>query len=316
MKVINNNNWNHTLDEKVSIALGSFDGIHKGHRQLIKSLHDIKQSGGSKIMVYTFIQHPMSVISPENRPLYINDNEQKINILRDLNIDYLVFNEFTYEFSKVSPREFIKRFLVDKYNIDTIVIGYNYTFGANGEGNSNTMQELGKDFGFNVKIIPPIRLKNSIISSSRVRETIEAGQVSDAAHLLGYPYSISGKVVRGKGRGKHLGFPTANLSYDKQKVIPNNGVYLTLVKVRNIYVWGLTNIGTNPTFGSDELCIETHLIGFDGNIYGKNLTICFLDRIRDEIQFKDADSLIDQMQQDMDAAEKIIYKIIHMCYNT
>ena len=316
MNVIFNRDWTHTINDKVAIALGSFDGIHKGHRQLIQSLNDIKKEKECLTMVYTFREHPMTIISPGDIPLRITNNEEKIDILRGLGIDFLVFNEFTSEFSKATPCQFVRKHLADKYNIDTIVIGYNFRFGARGEGDIETMIELGKDIGFDVKVIPPIRLYGDVISSSKIRRFIGDGDVSKAAEFLGYPYSLSGKVIRGRGRGRQLGFPTANLEYETTKVIPSHGVYLTLGLFEDVVMWGLTNIGTNPTFGQRDLCIETHLIGYSGNLYGKEMQIYFLEKIRDEIKFNSAEELVRQMNQDMDVAKKHIYKIIQMCYNT
>lgn len=316
MNVIFNKDWNHTIDDRVAIALGSFDGIHKGHRQLIHFLNKIKREKNCKIMIYTFREHPMTIISPDNVPLRITDNKQKTDILEKLGIDFLVFNEFTSAFSRASPQDFIDRYLMQKYNIDTIVVGYNFRFGSKGTGNAETLMELGTTMGFDVIVVPPIELNGEIISSTKIRTFIEAGDVNKAAQFLGYPYALRGKVIEGKGRGRVLGFPTANLAYDKTKVIPKHGVYLTLTLIDDVFIWSLTNIGNNPTFRQESLCIETYLLGYSGDLYGIEIEVYFLERIRDEIRFNSAEDLIKQLNTDVITAKKHIYKIIQMCYNT
>ena len=195
-------------------------------------------------------------------------------------------------------------------------MGYNFKFGIEGKGDVETLIQFGREKNFDVRVIPPVKLNGEIISSSKIRILIEQGNIRKAANFLGYPYSLKGKVIRGDSRGRRLGFPTANLKYDKMKVIPKKGVYLTLTLVDDIFIWGLTNVGNNPTFAKKDMRVETHLLGYSGNLYGKEIELYFFDRIRDEIKFDNAEHLIIQMNKDVNTAKNYIYKIIQMCYNT
>lgn len=317
MKVIFNIEQNHTSNKKMAVALGSFDGIHKGHRQLIQVLNDIKNKKNCSTMIYTFKEHPMTVTSPDNAPLLLTDNQQKTEIIGEFNIDYLVFNEFTVSFANVLPEDFIYEYLLSRYDIDTIVVGYNFRFGKGGSGDVKALTRIGENKNFNVKVVPPVMLDGKVISSSTIRNLIKQGNMAQAAKFLGYPYRLRGKIIKGKARGRRLGFPTANLEYDKTKVIPKNGVYLTLTLLNEKFIWSITNIGRNPTFEEGNTTrIETHLLGFSGNAYGKEVELYFFDRIRDEKKFDNTEKLVSQMNKDVETATKCIYKLIQMCYNT
>ncbi|HHW70463.1 MAG TPA: bifunctional riboflavin kinase/FAD synthetase [Clostridiales bacterium] len=319
MKVIFNTeqHYNTNINDKIAVALGFFDGIHKGHRQLIKALVDIKNEKKCSTMVYTFNEHPMTVISPKNVPLLITDNQQKIEIMKEFDIDYLVFNKFTPAFANILPEDFVCRHLLNRYSIDTIVVGYNFKFGKGGSGDINTLKQLEKKKNFNVKVIPPIKLDGKIVSSSTIRTFIKQGKMNQAANFLGYPYRLKGKIIKGKARGRKLGFPTANIEYNTLKVIPKKGVYLTLTFTDKKFIWSLTNIGSSPTFEKDNnIRIETHLLGFSGNLYNQEVELYFFERIRDEKKFKSSEELIGQLNKDLETAAQCIYKIIQMCYNT
>ncbi|MCM8901168.1 bifunctional riboflavin kinase/FAD synthetase [Caldicoprobacter algeriensis] len=311
MQVIFNEKSDHSLGYPVAIALGMFDGIHKGHKALIRRLKEIKRRYGYTAMVYTFKQHPLSCLPPRKAPPQIMNLNKKILEFHRMGVDILVLNNFDEGFARTAPREFIQRYLLEKYDVRFIVVGYNYRFGHNGSGDAQLLIRMGKEMGFEVVVVPPVKVGREVVSSSLIRKMIQQGDVAKAWQYLGRPYSINGQIVRGAGRGKTLGHPTANLDIGpKNIVIPKFGVYLTRCNLDGQCFWGVTNVGQNPTFDQSGLHIETFFLDYHGGeLYGKHVRLYFLRYIREERRFPSKQELVQQMECDVAAAKNLIYKM-------
>ncbi|NLO81921.1 MAG: bifunctional riboflavin kinase/FAD synthetase [Clostridiales bacterium] len=310
MQVIFNNANSHRLNEPVAVALGTFDGLHKGHQALIHCLNEIKYRYKCSAMVYTFERHPLNFLLPDNPPPQIMNLNKKILEFHRLGVDLLVLNNFDENFARTTPRDFVDKLLLYKYDIRYVVVGYNYRFGYKAEGDVQLLQKIGSERGFSVIVLPPYKVNGEVVSSSLIRTLIQKGQVFKAARLLGRYYSISGKVVSGAGRGKKLGYPTANLDIgSKNVVIPRFGVYLTKWETGGKRLWGVTNVGTNPTFNEKGIHIETHFWDFHGELYGHRMRIDFVKYIRDEIRFASVHELTDQLERDVHTAKNLVYNV-------
>jgi riboflavin kinase/FMN adenylyltransferase len=311
MQVIFNYDKNHGTSKPCAIALGTFDGIHLGHRQLISELKQQKKLHGFQAIVYTFLAHPLQVLAPEKAPSRLMLLGEKIREFSGLGVDSLVLNSFDEFFMHQTPRVFMDQ-LYEKYNVRALVVGYNFRFGYKGMGDISFLEAEAEKRGLDLISVPPVMYKEQVVSSTLIRSMIADGFVKEAADMLTKPYSISGKVVHGYGRGRVLGFPTANLLFSRQKAVPKPGVYLTRCRLGRQWRWGLTNVGWNPTFESDRIQIETYVLDYEGNLYGQPFTVSFLERMRDEIKFDNASDLVNQMRQDLRYAKKLIYNFRFM----
>lgn len=295
------------IDKKLSptvIALGYFDGIHLGHQKLITTVKEIALKKNFKSAIFTFMTHPLSILSTENTPKLLSSNRTKIEIIESIGIDYMIFPKFSEDIMNIPPETFIKDILVKVLNVKHVVVGFNYKFGYKGTGNSDTLVELGKKHGFEVTIIEPVTICEKIISSTLIRELIQNGMIKEVNKYLGRAYSVKGKVVPGKGLGKKLSIPTANLKVNEALVLPKSGVYHTSVLYNNSWYNAVTSIGLNPTFKNHPMTIETYILDFNKNIYDKEIEVFFLDRIRSEIKFKSLDELVAQIKKDIEFAKK------------
>ncbi|WP_165000705.1 bifunctional riboflavin kinase/FAD synthetase [Xylanivirga thermophila] len=315
MKIIFNKNNSDTNDANTAVALGTFDGVHLGHRRLIYTLKQLKKQQGCSTMVYTFARHPMEVIAPNDAPSILMDMQQRIRIFNSLGIDRLILNEFDLNFSLIEPEKFID-ILTNNYNVSYIVVGYNFKFGSKGIGDVHLLEQLSNKKGFELIVVPPVRINGDVVSSSFIRQLISDGRVGYAAKLLGMPYSIDGFVTHGFQRGRTLGFPTVNLKFNSKRVVPAFGVYLTLVDVGQSMMWGVTNVGRNPTFNGKNIHIETYIMNYEGDLYDKKIRLYFIDKIREERKFNDREELKTQINKDVKIAKRCIYNFIQMCYNT
>ncbi len=319
MKVIFNNDMdNINIQNGMGIALGNFDGLHKGHITLIKKLMAICQDEGLKSMVYTFTNHPTSIINQEQIKNVITPNELKIKILSKYKIDYLYFQDFDEHFMQIDPQDFIKDILIDKFNVKSIIVGHDYKFGYKGKGNIETLKQLSNKYGFNIYTIAPVLEDGLVISSSRIRDLLIKGDVEQIFKYIEEGYRVTSKVVAGKNLGNKLGFPTINFVPEKNRIIPQNGVYITQTIIKDKTYKSITNIGHAPTAGIRQLCIETHILSFDADIYGKQVEVKFLKKIRNEKRFENLKELSDQIAKDIEIAEsyfeeKGIYNKINVC---
>ncbi|MEG1524062.1 MAG: bifunctional riboflavin kinase/FAD synthetase [Clostridia bacterium] len=289
--------------EEAVVALGMFDGMHLGHRALIRRTVDNAAQLHVLPAVCTFSNHPMEVLGGQTRLL--STPEEREMILRGLGAEDVWMTPFTKNLSLMSPVTFIEM-LMDKWKLAGIVVGFNYTFGDHGRGTPSTLAELGKTYGFMVDVVQPVLFMGEPVSSTRIRNALEAGKVQMAEKMLLHPYAMSGIVIENKRIGRRIGFPTANIAISDNRVIPACGVYATDAAVDGKQYRAVTNIGTNPTVGGAHLTVETHLIDFEGNLYGRTLAISFLEYLRGEKRFDSMDLLKMQIVSDVDRARKIV----------
>ena len=293
--------------KKRYIALGVFDGVHLGHQKLIKLTVDKARKNDGISIVATFDPHPDIIINPEINVFLLTTLEERISLIKDLNVDIFLIIKFTKTISKMSPEDFISKILVDSLQVKELFVGFNYKFGFCGRGNADVLREYSKLYKFKTNILKPISVRNSIISSTRIKEHIKLGEIEKAIKLLGHEITISGRVISGKGRGrKLLNIATANIETTSDKIIPVNGVYLVGIKIDNNKYYGLMNIGIKPTFKETERTIEVHIINFNKKIYNQKVVVSILQRIREEKYFSNANLLKKQIENDILIAHKMI----------
>jgi riboflavin kinase/FMN adenylyltransferase len=287
------------------ITIGNFDGVHLGHQKILKRTIQRARALDGVSVVYTFHPHPLKVVRPEAEPQSITTFEEKVRLIEAIGIDCLVCENFTRQFAEQPPEEFIKNIIVDRIHPREIIIGHDYAFGKNRKGSIELLQKMGDIFHFKVQVIDNITIKNIPVRSTTVRRLITMGKVSLADKLLGRPYSLSGRVVHGKQR--RIGFPTANLSPGKN-LIPKNGVYAIRTQTPYGVFNGIVNVGYNPTFDNERLTIEAHLFNFSGDLYGRDITIQFIKRVRGEKKFGDVPALVKQIERDISFTKRFLEK--------
>ena len=288
--------------ESAVVALGMFDGVHLGHRALMTRLLEEAKRLGAIPVVYTFSNHPLDVLGGNVRLL--STVRERNLLLRSLGAQSVESVPFTLEMAHLSTEQFVD-LLAEKWNVRGLVVGYNYTCGDRGAGTPETLREIGFRRGFSVSVVEPVQFEGEPVSSTRIREAVERGDVKLAQTLLVRRYTLSGIVVQNKRIGRRIGFPTANIEQDKRRVIPADGVYATYASVGGMAYRAATNIGTNPTVNGDKRTIETYLIDFDSDIYGQELTIAFRKRLRDEVMFDSLEALKEQIQRDVEEAASL-----------
>ena len=289
------------------LTLGNFDGVHLGHQKIFNAVKEEARKIDGEAIIFTFDPHPLQVLAPQRCPPFITPFKKKLMLVEMLGIDVIIVAIFGLGIANITPEAFVKQILVDKIGPKKILVGYNYYFGKDRKGNVEMLIHLGKKFGFEVKVIGALKVNDTPVSSSKIRELIQDGQMGQAAQLLGRNYRLMGKVIWGSGRGKDLGFPTANLEI-LNGLYPKTGVYAVEVIIGNKTYLGVADVGYNPTFGNNPLSVEVHILDFSRDIYGEEIQLVFYERIRDEKAFKSPDSLIRQMRKDVDVARKILLR--------
>lgn len=296
----------HEIEEKLEIerpvlTIGTFDGVHLGHQKILKRLITLAKKINGESVVLTFHPHPRIVLNPEDHNLeLIQPIEKRIQKLEELGIDHLILYPFTKEFSRMPATVFVRDILVNKIGVNFLNIGYDHHFGRNREGSIELLRELSETYGFEVEETPAFEKEEVKISSTKIRNAIKTGDVGFANSFLGYIFSFQGRVVTGKGLGKQLGFPTANLEVvSPYQITPGNGVYAVVGVVEGLRVPGMMNVGVAPTISEDsKRTFEVHFFDFDKNIYGKIIEIECVKHIRSEKKFESLESLINQIKQD------------------
>ncbi|SDY90510.1 bifunctional riboflavin kinase/FAD synthetase [Tindallia californiensis] len=284
------------------VALGNFDGIHRGHQSLLKILKNECAKRNLLPTVYTFQNHPGTILKSCNRSVYpykITPINLKEKIMDKLGVDLLFLDKFTQDLMHLSPSEFAKTILVDRLKAKLIVVGEDFRFGYQASGDVDLLSRLGEILGFHVIIAPPVLEKDIKISSSLIRDSIEKGDIELANQLLGRPFMMLNRVEKGFGRGKKMGFPTANLVLEPYQLIPSEGVYATQVKVDNTVYMGATSVGKNPTFNAHEVTIETYIIDSRLMLYEKNIELYFHTKIRSQISYDNINALKNQILEDV-----------------
>jgi len=282
------------------VTVGTFDGVHRGHQAIFDAMRNEALRCGGETVVVTFYPHPRLVIHPDSKSLrFINTQERKYEIISRSRIDHLIIIPFTREFSNLSSGEFVRRYLVEKIKIHQLIVGYDHHFGKDRLGGYNELKGLGKIHGFEVSEVPAMIIDGIPVSSTKIRNALIEGNIRLANSLLGYNYSISGKVVYGNRIGRTIGFPTANIEQeDEYKLISAVGVYACLVDHHGRTYKGMGNIGYRPTIDVGSLTIEVNIFDFDEEIYGDRIIIYFIERIRDEVKFENLTALRDQLVSD------------------
>lgn len=288
------------------LTIGNFDGVHLGHQTIFQMIiKKAKEKNGTSV-VLTFEPHPLKVIAPDKAPKLITSFKERRRLIEESGIDVLLYIKFTKEFSNIPAEDFVKKILLDAIGIKEIFIGSNYFFGKGKRGSPELLKKMGKEYGFEVTIIPEIKINNSTVSSSKIRSLISKGNVEEASKFLGRHYSLEGIVVEGAKRGRKLfNTPTANISIFNE-LLPKNGVYAVTVDIDGKIYHGAANIGYNPTFGGKKMMCEVHVFDFDENILGKILKVNLIKRVRDEVKFSKIEDLAVQIRKDIEEISQIL----------
>jgi riboflavin kinase / FMN adenylyltransferase len=301
----------HTLPQFSNpvLTIGSFDGVHLGHRRIIQQLINHAEAVKGESILITFEPHPRLIINPNDSKLkLLNTLQEKINLLSELGLDHLVVVPFDEQFRALTAKQYVSDFLVAKFKPKTLIIGYDHHFGNNREGNLNLLQDLQSNFNYELVEIPPQEIDDLAVSSTKIRNYLSDGNVVLANQMLMKPYSITGTVVHGDARGRTIGYPTANLAlHHKFKLIPGNGVYAIRALFQGKHYGGMMNIGTRPTIESTEkISLEAHLFDFDKQIYDEYITVHLIAKLRDELKFNGIDQLISAIKKDEIDAKKAL----------
>jgi len=281
------------------VTIGTFDGVHLGHKKILEQIIENASSQNCESLVLTFFPHPRMVLNEGTEMKQLNTLNEKINLLENLGVDNLVIHPFNKEFSRLTAEEFVKDVLVDTFNVKKIIIGYDHRFGRNRTANIDDLIKYGQQFNFEVQQISAEEINEVSISSTKIRKALEEGNIDLANNYLGYHYSLTGKVSKGKQLGRTIGFPTANITIDEDyKLIPQKGVYIAQSTIDNKTVYGMMNIGTRPTVDGTSQTIEIHFFDFNKDIYNTKITISFLKRIRSEQKFDSLEDLKKQLALD------------------
>ncbi|MBI4796992.1 MAG: bifunctional riboflavin kinase/FAD synthetase [Deltaproteobacteria bacterium] len=288
------------------VTIGNFDGVHLGHRAILARVHQRAKELEAQSVAVTFDPHPLKVLRPEASLPLLTTPEQKISLMAASGLDAVVVLPFTREFAGLPAREFVQRYFLERLKVREVVVGHDYCFGRGREGNIDLLKEMGKQHGFTVQVVWAVEADGAVVSSSLIRAMLRLGKVEEAGRLLGRPYGVAGRVVAGKGRGaKLLGIPTANIRPENE-LLPATGIYAVRVRRGDEILPGAANIGTCPTFENGEFSLEVHLLDFSGDLYGENLGVEFVARLREERRFPSIEDLAAQIHADIAAAREVL----------
>ena len=290
------------------VTVGTFDGVHIGHKMILERLSALAQEKGGEVVLLTFYPHPRKVLFQDSAQLeMITSLDDKIALMKHFGVNHIVIQPFTIDFSKMEYEDFVKNILVEKLGVKTLVIGYDHQFGHQRKGSMQELEKMAPQLGFEVEEIPEQDIDAIAVSSTRIRNALKRGEVNIAAHLLGYDYRLSGRVIKGKQLGRTLGFPTANMQCnDPDQLVPVNGIYAVMVEWKGKMLKGALNIGNRPTFDNGYRTIEVHILGFDEDIYGEAITLHFKNYLRPELKFHSAEDLVAQMHKDVEQCYELL----------
>jgi len=300
----------HSLEEvsvkNAWLTIGVFDGIHRGHREVIRKLTADAHANKAPAVLLTFDPHPASVLSGQDIRCLTTPDE-RADLLRTLGVDIVITQRFTRDLSSATALEYMSQ-LKQTLDLKHLLIGYDFALGKGREGSATRLAEIGKELNYEVEVIQALSDESGVISSTEIRKLVATGNVTEAAKLLGYNYTIGGEVIHGAGRGRTINFPTANIDYPKQKATPSNGIYACWAYLENERFMAATNIGFNPTFTPDRQIpsLEAYLLDFDRDIYGQHVKLEFVSRIRDELKFNSVEALIWKIQEDVDKTRELL----------
>ena len=289
---------NYTENTPKVLSLGMFDGVHFGHISIINLLKSLAQENNLETAILTFWPHPRKVFNPNDEIKLLNTLNEKLNLLENANLDVVFLKSFDENFRNLTGEEFIRQILVQKLNVKHIIIGHDHVFGKNKSGNFELLQKLSKELDFVVQQLDAVKEGEFNISSTKIRNCLANGNIIGANKMLGYHYSVSGKVIDGKKLGRTIGYPTANIEVDELKLLPKKGAYIVEVYVKNKFYKGMLSIGTNPTVNGDKLTVEVYILDFNEDIYGEEITVKFRDFLHEEIKFDSLEKLIERLDED------------------
>ena len=297
----------YSAESPTVLTIGTFDGVHIGHQKILQRVIEEAQKRKVNSLVLTFFPHPRRVLQKDSTLQWLTTLDEKKQILEKTGLDYLVVQPFTEEFSRLSPKDYIQQVLVGALKVEKIIIGYDHRFGRNRKADIQDLIHFGHQFGFEVEEIAAQDIEEVAVSSTKIRRALNEGQIDTANKYLGYPFLLSGKVIKGKGIGKTLGYPTANLQLaEEEKLVPGNGVYVICFALEGREGYGMMNIGTNPTLLGVGRKIEIHLFDIDEDLYNKELQVGLLHRLRDEQKFRSLAELQAQLDKDRNQAMNYI----------
>ena len=294
---------------KTFLSIGNFDGVHKGHQQLLRRLVSLAREHRALATVITFSPHPLEILFPEKPFLRIMDPSQKERILASTGVDILTIVPFTTQLAKMSPDAFTTSFLKKLFPLAGLIIEENFRFGHQRIGSVSDFQRILTPDGISVEVIPPLTENGSRVSISRIRDLIRSGNVREAGDLLTRPFQIEGPIIDGERRGRRIGFPTINILPPAGRVLPPNGVYATITKIQEKQYPGVSYIGSRPTFGQGQIILETHLFDFEGDLYGLMAEVSFIDHLRGERSFSGPQELIQSIRQDSEQSRKLLHEL-------
>lgn len=289
---------NYTENTPKVLSLGMFDGVHFGHISIINLLKSVAQENNLETAILTFWPHPRKVFNPNDELKLLNTLNEKLNLLENANLDVVFLKSFDENFRNLTGEEFVRQILVQKLNVKHIIIGHDHVFGKNKSGNFELLQKLSKELDFVVQQLDAVKEGEFNISSTKIRNCLANGNIIGANKMLGYHYSVSGKVIDGKKLGRTIGYPTANIEVDELKLLPKKGAYIVEVYVKNKFYKGMLSIGTNPTVNGDKLTVEVYILDFNKDIYGDEITVKFRDFLHEEIKFESLEKLIERLDED------------------
>ena len=289
---------NYTENTPKVLSLGMFDGVHFGHISIINLLKSLAQENNLETAILTFWPHPRKVFNPNDELKLLNTLNEKLNLLENANLDVVFLKSFDENFRNLTGEEFVRQILVQKLNVKHIIIGHDHVFGKNKSGNFELLQKLSKELDFVVQQLDAVKEGEFNISSTKIRNYLANGNIIGANKMLGYHYSVSGKVIDGKKLGRTIGYPTANIEVDELKLLPKKGAYIVEVYVKNKFYKGMLSIGTNPTVNGDKLTVEVYILDFNKDIYGEEITVKFRDFLHEEIKFESLEKLIERLDED------------------
>jgi len=292
------------IENSTSATIGNFDGVHIGHKKILSAIKEEAKEQGLSSCVITFHPHPQKVLQNIDIPLLFPIRE-RLKLLEEQGIDVVACYTFTKDIAKISARDFVTDILVGKLNLKHLIVGPDFSFGRKREGNLDLLYKTGKEYGFDTEVVETALVGGEIVSSTSIRTLLREGNLKKASDFLGYNFYIEGQVKEGERRGRQIGFPTANLETDWD-ILPKIGVYATLANVDGTKHQSITNIGYRPTFGHNELLIETHIFDFNEDIYKKRIKVEFVDRVRDEQKFDGPDALAEQIKKDVQKVKDIL----------
>jgi riboflavin kinase/FMN adenylyltransferase len=305
MRIINDLTFTKKSFSSPAVTIGSYDGLHLGHQEIIKRAIERARDEGGEAVVITFEPHPVKFLHPELQIPLITPYRKKMMLLERFGVDVTINLPFTKDLAQQSAEEFIQGIVQERIAPRWVIVGFNFTFGKDRTGTAEALVELGERYGFAVEIVPPYTVNGEVVSSTRIRELIAEGSITEANRMLGRDFIIMGRVMHGHARGKGLAFPTANLEITSD-LYPKNGVYAATVAQGEETYHGVVNIGTNPTFDDAEFAVEVFLFDYEGDLYGKELRVALVDRLRDEQTFPSPEALVHQIEKDVQKAKEIL----------